>query len=555
MGASGGDALPVALNDALRPLRLGRTADAESASTSPEAMRMRAQSPPGLSSAQPRGIETPSPCPSSAPVTSLPGNTSPQPGIARSSAPQTVPRRPGGLRMLSLPTVGATQAAAEAAAAAMQQPRRDPELPDSGTSYFRRFSMLQRKSPALAAPSPQVLKTVDAVRGILFALSQIYSALKQYVGVVGDERLAGSFQRMLSGAGGALSSLINSLDAFDSQRSPEPQIVRGVLESARDGVIVFHRIVRSLSSHLDALELSVDARFSRTLLVMLYGSIAEVCNSAAALSANMHAIVPIIAQVPEGTSTSQSTLLTPVRPQPKVPQYERPRFGHSPNGEISLEDQDDGLYSAPTQNATPSVRTHKHKKLLSPGTSPNELRPSLAPSDGGNAAGSKNAANSVHVHPMTPSSSSIPSARTNSSSSLRDFRLSPGAKAQMDMSQQGMLPIDIHLLELLSQASERSIGVWSDVHIHSRARAATLDGVHYADGQGTAQPDVPMRRVHELGSLSTDVLDQARQLQDALSEFSWGSEGHAQRLWERADQFVRVRTMLTVHDSCICINT
>ena len=95
--------------------------------------------------------------------------------------------------MLSLPTVGATQAAAEAAAAAMQQPRRDPELPDSGTSYFRRFSMLQRKSPTLAAPSPQVLKTVDAVRGILFALSQIYSALKQYVGVVGDERLAGSF--------------------------------------------------------------------------------------------------------------------------------------------------------------------------------------------------------------------------------------------------------------------------------------------------------------------------------------------------------------------------
>ncbi|WFD35620.1 RAM signaling network component [Malassezia cuniculi] len=560
MGTSG-DALEEALGDALRPLRLGRQADADTAYpsvTSTPGGNARTSSPASTSSMQPGMTGTPSPGPSSAPVSARPGHIHSPPGNGLPSAPSTVPRPPGGLRMLSLPTVGATQAAAEAAAAAMQQQRREPEIPDTGASYFKRFSLMQRKVPTVKTPSPQVLKSVDAVRGILFALSQIYSALKQYIGVVGDERLAGSFNRMLTSAGLSLSALISALDAFDAQRAQEPPVVRAVVEAARDGVLVFRRIVRALSGNLEALEQSVDARFSRTLLVMLYGSIAEVCNSAAALSANMHAVVPLLSQTQ--SPDALSTLVTPVRAGFNPSPIEKHRAAQSLGNEQALEDGEGSTISM-LGTSTPS--THIRARTLSPAVSPDDgarSSPGLFPrrangsvsgSDVASVGASISASGGAATRPTTHTPQAklatpgkfFASARSNSSSSLRDFRAPPSIRgAGAGMGADGMqsnVPIDIHLLGLLSQAADRSVNVWSDVHVHTRARAATLDGVHYGDDDGEALRDVPLQRVRELGGQSTEVLDQARQLQDALSVFSWGNYGHAQRLWEIADQFVR----------------
>ena len=149
--------------------------------------------------------------------------------------------RTNGLKKLNLPTVGATQAAADAAAAAMSSPPslsrsdRSVSIADSETAdaertrYFRRYSSL----PSVSSMPKPVLKFVDASRGVLFALSQMYSAITQYTSVSTDERLVAHFSRMLSMSVKSMSVLINALDRLDAvscSGMPEPVLVRHVLQ-------------------------------------------------------------------------------------------------------------------------------------------------------------------------------------------------------------------------------------------------------------------------------------------------------------------------------------
>ncbi|PWN53548.1 hypothetical protein IE53DRAFT_338588 [Violaceomyces palustris] len=235
----------------------------------------------------------------------------------------------GGLRKLSLPTVGATQAAADAAAAAMAArsgsysntpPKADghgrmasgtgdgglvsrSDSPAAGgpvdverNSYFRRLSTLPPSTISKAVPLP-VLKFVDATRGVLFALSQIHSALKQYILFATDERISSQFNRVLDVASGSLAIFINSLDRFDglSRRgTPEPSVIRGVLSACKESVGTFRKVVSVLQLQLRALQGSADVRFTRTLLLMLYGSMAEVSNSWSAMSPQVDAVLPYL---------------------------------------------------------------------------------------------------------------------------------------------------------------------------------------------------------------------------------------------------------------------
>ncbi|KAN0061813.1 RAM signaling network component [Thecaphora frezii] len=235
----------------------------------------------------------------------------------------------GGLRKLSLPTVGATQAAAEAAAAAMaaKQPythtpprieghgRMPSDKGDSGlssrsdsptivrnpadferNSYFRRLSTLPPSTISKAVPLP-VLKFVDGTRGVLFALSQIHAALKQYILFAADERISSQFNRVLDIASGSMTTFINSLDRFDSlslRGTPEPSVIRGVLMTCKESVLTFRKVVSVLQLQLRALHSSADVRFTRTLLLMLYGSMAEVSSSWTAMAPQVDAVLPYL---------------------------------------------------------------------------------------------------------------------------------------------------------------------------------------------------------------------------------------------------------------------
>ncbi|OAV95957.1 hypothetical protein PTTG_09120 [Puccinia triticina 1-1 BBBD Race 1] len=148
-------------------------------------------------------------------------------------------------------------------------------------AYFRRLSMLPASTISKQVPTP-LLQLIDGIRGILFSLSQIYAALKQFVMFATQDRLPGALSRMTSAADDSMGKLINALDRFDSstrRAQPELEVVQQVFKSCRDNVIVFGKLVNVLSIQLKVLTASADVRYSRTLLLSLYGATAEIAMS------------------------------------------------------------------------------------------------------------------------------------------------------------------------------------------------------------------------------------------------------------------------------------
>lgn len=148
-------------------------------------------------------------------------------------------------------------------------------------AYFRRLSMLPTSTISKTVPLV-LLKFVDAIRGILFSLSQVYSALQQFVVFASQDRLPASLSRMLAHADRTMTLLINALDRFDSQSrrgTPEIEIVRNVFVTGQENVVSFHNLVTALGVALTTLVATADVRYTRTLLLMLYGSMGEIANS------------------------------------------------------------------------------------------------------------------------------------------------------------------------------------------------------------------------------------------------------------------------------------
>lgn len=180
-------------------------------------------------------------------------------------------------------------------------------------AYFRRLSMLPASSISKSVPIA-LLSFVDAIRGVLFALSQIYSALKQYVVFATQDRLPGSLAKMMTNADGSMSRLINALDRFDSstrRSTPDSSVVRELFDTCRENVAVFGKLVGVLSIQLKVLTTAADVRYTRTLLLTLYGSMAEVASAWAAMAPQAADIAILL------HSDSATLILQPPTPSPK----------------------------------------------------------------------------------------------------------------------------------------------------------------------------------------------------------------------------------------------
>jgi RAM signalling pathway protein len=263
----------------------------------------------------------------------------------------TFKRQPSGLRKLSLPSSVAAQAAAEAigtptsVASSFGTPenpgvRRTPSgrgqmfhrgsptasnLPGAATShvdternsYFKRLSTLPTVVASTAIPLP-VLKFVDATRGLLFALSQMHTALKQYILFTLDERISAQFNRILEVAGNSMAGLIRALDRFDSlsrKGAVEAGMVRAVMQACKDSVSTFRRVSGVLQLQLRPLQQTADVRYSRTFLLMIYGTIVELSNSWKLMAPHIEAVHPFLQS--EGVAAAASdkrsdTSLTPI---------------------------------------------------------------------------------------------------------------------------------------------------------------------------------------------------------------------------------------------------
>jgi hypothetical protein len=163
-------------------------------------------------------------------------------------------------------------------------------------SYFRRFSVLQ--SPTIFKTIPEsLLHLVDAARGILFAVSQIYQTLHHYTVYAIDERLASVLLKVLDPASGYITQLINALDRFDSMSRrglPTPAVCRGVVESCKDNLAIFGKAVGVLALQLKVLATQDDVRYTRQMLLVLYGATAEISNAWQSMVPHLETVEPLL---------------------------------------------------------------------------------------------------------------------------------------------------------------------------------------------------------------------------------------------------------------------
>lgn len=200
----------------------------------------------------------------------------------------------------------------------------EPLADESRNSYFRRLSTLPVSTLSKAIPTA-LLQFIDATRGILFALSQLHSALRQYLAFAVKDRVAGVFNRVMEPAGAYMNNLINALDRFDSmsrRSTPPPSAIKAVIDSTRESIAVSSKIIAVLRLQMPALR-DGDVRYSRTLLLMIYGSMAEVGCSWRAMEPLLEDIKPLLSESTRMLSavgmikSSSMTGRTPISPIPE----------------------------------------------------------------------------------------------------------------------------------------------------------------------------------------------------------------------------------------------
>jgi len=175
-----------------------------------------------------------------------------------------------------------------------------PSMDFERNSYFRRLSTLPASTIARTIP-PALLTVVDRVRGILFAVSQIYQSLQHYTVYAIDERLSAVLLKVLDPASTYMLQLITALDQFDASSRkgfPSPSVCRRVVESCRDNVAVFGKAIGVLALQLKVLASHDDVRYSRQMLIVFYGAMAEVSHAWQGMVSQVEAIEPLLRDVP-----------------------------------------------------------------------------------------------------------------------------------------------------------------------------------------------------------------------------------------------------------------
>ncbi|TFY66661.1 hypothetical protein EVG20_g4426 [Dentipellis fragilis] len=191
-----------------------------------------------------------------------------------------------------------------------------PPMDVERNSYFRRFSTLASSAVANTIPEP-LLILVDAIRGILFAVSQVYQSLRHYTVYAIDERLSSVLSKVLDPASAYMAQLISALDRFDSMSRrtiPTPSVCRAVVQSCKDNVAAFGKAVGVLSLQLKVLALHDDVRYTRQMLLTLYSASAEISHAWNSMASHLNAVEPFLRDLrpPPATKSRKPSMHSPL---------------------------------------------------------------------------------------------------------------------------------------------------------------------------------------------------------------------------------------------------
>ncbi|KAG5350867.1 hypothetical protein C0989_008965 [Termitomyces sp. Mn162] len=391
--------------------------------------------------------------------------------------------------------------------------RRSPtqtSMASQRNSYFYRLSSLP-----ISMPLPQpLLCLVESARSILFAACQVFQTLEYLIAHAIDYRISSVLRKVLDPASIDMTQLINSLERFDATSRislPSPTICRGVLESCRNTIAVFSKAVGVLALQLQVIVTGDDIRYSRWILLELYGATAELASAWEIIAPHIEAIRPFLhsktsvgqpsplvlnssggdvySVSPASIVSLPSDSLALLRTQPGVPRLnEGVRTARRHAGSFSSKDveigkklpsYDDvpGLFGgvvSGTARSTPIPRAPKRQATLATTSisSPSSMNPTLSfahlPSIGSAIGDSPRA-----LHSRQSSQASF---QTSASSSP----LLPTKANYLDLPSKSKLQVDKEALQAVQAAVSIAPSVWDMIETLFYGDLNTKSMVHGA---------------------------------------------------------------------------
>ncbi|KAJ9107530.1 hypothetical protein QFC21_000987 [Naganishia friedmannii] len=212
--------------------------------------------------------------------------------------------------------------------------RTSSTVDEARDAYFKRLSTLPAGSLPDAIPEP-LLRTMDAVRGIMYSMTQLHLGLKQFLVFSNNKSVLEVFARVLDPATDFLHGLINALDRFDSmsrRRLPTVAVIKQVFECCRDAITVFIKVSGVLTLQIQALRQTANQRYARTLLMLVTGCVSEMVGSWRIVAAVASNVRPLLQVDPPLRSTGHrskpsmsSSLRTPISPIPEKAEIQSPQ--------------------------------------------------------------------------------------------------------------------------------------------------------------------------------------------------------------------------------------
>ncbi|KAG5513784.1 hypothetical protein PMAC_000822 [Pneumocystis sp. 'macacae'] len=139
--------------------------------------------------------------------------------------------------------------------------------------YFKRFSTL----PETKRIFLKSIKVVETSRGILFSLSQVYQGIKQYVMFCTDSSIKQTINLFLYTANIHIGTLTSALEEYETKDpNSEPS---NVVSACCACIEAFKQVIGIFHKHIKKITMKADIRYTRTLLLLLYGAAVEIQNS------------------------------------------------------------------------------------------------------------------------------------------------------------------------------------------------------------------------------------------------------------------------------------
>ncbi|KAK6535117.1 RAM signaling network component, variant 2 [Orbilia ellipsospora] len=148
--------------------------------------------------------------------------------------------------------------------------REDNHQPES---YFRRIQDTYKQNTTLDA---SVNSTVmETARSVLYSIYKIQPSIDSYVSLIKERnRLQTTgIDRVLPAANLNISSLVQALEAYETKNSPNSFDV--VLNASHTAILTFKHVLSQLQQVVYSTANQVESRYTRTILLAVFGSIIE----------------------------------------------------------------------------------------------------------------------------------------------------------------------------------------------------------------------------------------------------------------------------------------